>query len=431
MDALRSISGSLNQGCACYFLDETALQQHLLADSVLSAWWPGRHDTHAHLFSNTALFVSQSQLQALSEAVQVLHEAMALPAWRAQALAQAPAIAQVDRGPYGVFMGYDFHLTESGPKLIEINTNAGGAMLNLALTRAQHVCCDAGAAWLRTATDVARLESQWLDMFAQEWALQRGAEPFVAAQGPARTLAIVDEDPRQQYLYPEFLLFQHMFRQAGVDAVIAAPQELVWAQGQLQHQGRRVDMVYCRLTDFYLDEPQHAHLREAFTSGVCVFTPGPTAHALHANKRHLAALSDPQVLAQMGVTQHMRQALAQVVPQTEQVTPQSAERLWAQRKQYFFKPLAGYGSKATYRGDKLTTKTWAHIVQGDYVAQALIPPSQRVVRVGEQRKHLKADVRAYAYDGWVQLFAARLYEGQTTNFRSDGGGFAPVFVTPT
>ena len=49
----------------------------------------------------------------------------------------------------------------------------------------------------------------------------------------------------------------------------------------------------------------------------------------------------------------------------------------------------------------------------------------------DQRKALKADVRAYAYGGQVQLFAARLYDGQTTNFRSDGGGFAPVFVTPT
>ena len=57
--------------------------------------------------------------------------------------------------------------------------------------------------------------------------------------------------------------------------------------------------------------------------------------------------------------------------------------------------------------------------------------SQRVVTVQDQRKALKADVRAYAYNGQVQLFAARLYDGQTTNFRSDGGGFAPVFVTPT
>ncbi len=40
---------------------------------------------------------------------------------------------------------------------------------------------------------------------------------------------------------------------------------------------------------------------------------------------------------------------------------------------------------------------------------------------------MKVDVRNYAYDATVQLQAARLYQGQTTNFRTPGGGFAPVF----
>jgi hypothetical protein len=40
---------------------------------------------------------------------------------------------------------------------------------------------------------------------------------------------------------------------------------------------------------------------------------------------------------------------------------------------------------------------------------------------------LKFDVRDYAYDGAVQWVAARLYQGQTTNFRTPGGGFAPVY----
>ena len=35
---------------------------------------------------------------------------------------------------------------------------------------------------------------------------------------------------------------------------------------------------------------------------------------------------------------------------------------------------------------------------------------------------------SYVYDGAVQLVAARLYQGQTTNFRTAGGGFAPVFT---
>jgi len=39
---------------------------------------------------------------------------------------------------------------------------------------------------------------------------------------------------------------------------------------------------------------------------------------------------------------------------------------------------------------------------------------------------MKLDIRNYTYDGKVQLVAARLYQGQTTNFRTAGGGFAPV-----
>jgi hypothetical protein len=40
------------------------------------------------------------------------------------------------------------------------------------------------------------------------------------------------------------------------------------------------------------------------------------------------------------------------------------------------------------------------------------------------------DVRNYVYAGRVQQRIARLYQGQTTNFRTRGGGFAPVYVGP-
>ena len=42
---------------------------------------------------------------------------------------------------------------------------------------------------------------------------------------------------------------------------------------------------------------------------------------------------------------------------------------------------------------------------------------------------MKFDLRAYAYAGELQWLAARLYQGQTTNFRTPGGGFAPVYST--
>ena len=63
-----------------------------------------------------------------------------------------------------------------------------------------------------------------------------------------------------------------------------------------------------------------------------------------------------------------------------------------------------------------------------YVAQALVAPSERHVADLHAPNALKVDVRNYAYAGAVKLVAARLYQGQTTNFRTTGGGFAPVFT---
>ncbi|MFN6961902.1 MAG: hypothetical protein ACK4N6_06625, partial [Rhodocyclaceae bacterium] len=65
----------------------------------------------------------------------------------------------------------------------------------------------------------------------------------------------------------------------------------------------------------------------------------------------------------------------------------------------------------------------------DYVAQALVPPSTVKVEVDGKLTELKADIRNYVYRGTVQLTAARLYQGQTTNFRTPGGGFARVIET--
>lgn len=48
--------------------------------------------------------------------------------------------------------------------------------------------------------------------------------------------------------------------------------------------------------------------------------------------------------------------------------------------------------------------------------------------VNKEQTALKMDIRAYVYNSEIQLLAARLYQGQTTNFRTQGGGFAPVFV---
>ena len=62
----------------------------------------------------------------------------------------------------------------------------------------------------------------------------------------------------------------------------------------------------------------------------------------------------------------------------------------------------------------------------DYVAQSYAAPGTRSVQLDDGRAELKVDVRLYTYAGTVVLAAARLYQGQTTNMRTPGGGFAPI-----
>lgn len=76
----------------------------------------------------------------------------------------------------------------------------------------------------------------------------------------------------------------------------------------------------------------------------------------------------------------------------------------------------------------MTKGVWAEIARGGYVAQAFASPGQRMIEIDGTPTPRKMDVRLYTYDGQVLLAAARLYQGQTTNFRTPGGGFSPIMA---
>ncbi|WP_395646147.1 hypothetical protein [Terricaulis sp.] len=354
-------------------------------------------------------------MQAIVSAVEA---AAHLPAYENAVLAWAPAIARANHGPTGAFMGYDFHLTPDGPRLIEVNTNAGGAFLNAFLARAQVACC-AEVEQALALSSLDGFDAAVLAMIHDEWRKQGRGDQL-------RRIAIVDERPREQYLYPEFLLAKRLLERNGIEAVIADPSELRFQCELLQHDGRPVDLTYNRLVDFALDLPEHSAIRTAYESGAVVVTPNPRNHALLADKRNLVLLSDPVRLREWGLSSSHASALSGV-PATVRVKSAEAEQLWRERKRYFFKPAAGHGGKAVYRGDKLTRSAWSNILAGDYIAQLIALPSERTIKLDGERVQRKVDVRLYTYDGKILISAARLYQGQTTNFRTPGGGFAPVF----
>jgi hypothetical protein len=417
-DLSRALAAEFNRSCFCITLDRGALATAMQDAANDSVFYETHIRSRPHLFSNVPVFLPEADREAMLAIVRAIEETAHTSAYRETTLGWAPEASRHDFGPIGAFMGYDFHLGAGPPRLIEINTNAGGAFLNAFGARAQLACCDLVEP-LKKRSALGDFDSAVIAMFEAEWRRQR------AIGRPCR-IAIVDDGPSDQYLYPEFVLAQRLFEAQGIEAVIADPGDLSYTDGALRVGGQIIDLVYNRLVDFALTEPRHAALRAAYLDDAVVVTPNPHTHALLADKRNLTLLSDPDQLHRRAIPPQTIETLS-ALPRAVSVTPVNADRLWTARKRLFFKPVAGHGGKAVYRGDKLTRSVWADILASDYIAQDLALPGERQVMLDGSPHTRKMDVRLYTYNGELLLAAARLYQGQTTNFRTEGGGFAPVF----
>jgi glutathione synthase/RimK-type ligase-like ATP-grasp enzyme len=417
------VTDVLNRSCHCINVDKRALRRTLETRLGESGAYSGLLETHPHLLADSPVFVSQDHAEQMREIIESIESVVSLKTYQDLVLKWAPDVGRRGYGPRGVFFGYDFHLTNSGPKLIEINTNAGGALLLLHVANAQQACCQEVENFLVGSVNLATMEQDLIAMFREE----------MQSQFPGRALrriAIVDEDPTGQFLSPEFVLFRQMFEHHGIDAAVIGPEQLALQNGELLAEGRAIDLVYNRLTDFYLQSSECSVLHQAYRDNAVVVTPAPHTHALYANKQNLTVFSDRDLLIRLGTSPEAVESLTAGVPNTMMVSEENADSLWADRRHLFFKPVWGYGSKGTYRGAKLTRRTWQSIRDSNYIAQELVPPSERLLIVDGDHRSLKLDVRCYVYDGVIQLLGARMYRGQTTNFRTDGGGLAAVFMGP-
>ncbi|MDA1063760.1 MAG: hypothetical protein O2907_05405, partial [Proteobacteria bacterium] len=119
-------------------------------------------------------------------------------------------------------------------------------------------------------------------------------------------------------------------------------------------------------------------------------------------------LSDADRLRELGIDEDAVATLSHSLPETLAVTPDNAAKLWSHRKHYFFKPATGYGSRGAYRGAKLTRRVWDEIIHADYIAQTLVPPSERQLMIAGKKQSLKLDIRCITYGGRIQQLSARL-----------------------
>lgn len=381
----------LNRDCYCRPIERQEVIQTILKQKAA----PNMEEmlkARLHYFANTNVFLSPDHLSEMLAQIRAIENVVKKPGYIEHIRQRSPETADgfdVQKTK-GVFMGYDFHLSEDGPKLIEINSNAGGAFIVNMIERASQ-------------TSSGHFSKQIMDMFQSEWT-------SAGRRGQFKSLAIVDERPTEQYHYPDMCLAKSLLEDHGIKVVITDPENLDLRGGKLFHGELQIDLIYNRLTDFDLSESANQIISRAYKDDLAVITPAPHHHAQFADKRNLITLSDSNLLSSFGVAPQDIESLKSI-PKTMAVTDTVSEEMWISRRSLFFKPSAGFGSRGAFRGSKLTKKVWGEILEGGYIAQERVIPPLRAVTVEGERTSLKFDVRVYTYDGTPLLFAARVYQG--------------------
>jgi len=310
---------------------------------------------------------------------------------------QLPATASAMHDEASMLMGYDFHLTDDGPRLIEINNNAGGLYIG-------------GNTWMKQpmiAELKGTLEERLLQMFPDAW----------------QSIAIMDEDVANQYMYPEMNFYADLLRQAGRTVFIVNPENIQLKDDGVYVKEQRLDGIYNRHTDFYLDTPELAHIRTALMAGQVALNPHPRSYALLGDKSrmvdwwHQGLLDDCMPADDVAFIRH-------VVPEIHALSGCDKAQLWQARKAWVFKPAARHGGKGVVLGKAMSRKRFESLDVESTVVQSYVPPSQ----VEYDGVPYKFDVRLYMHGETLIAVAGRLWRGQVTNFREDGSGWVSLKI---
>ena len=133
---------------------------------------------YAKFFGSGSIFLSKKVFENMKESIENIEKEI---------------IREKDTVTGGILMSYDFHLDDSNPKLIEINTNAGGIFLNYKLLQIAEPCC--GNAKLQNISD---FEEKIVKMFQKEYRLKS------KIKNALKTLVIMDENIEEQFFFREF-----------------------------------------------------------------------------------------------------------------------------------------------------------------------------------------------------------------------------------
>jgi len=351
--------------------------------------------------------LSKSVLKQMISVVHGLQQLSEIPDY-SNALIDLQHNAQVSSKNYSVLMGYDFHITDTQQvKLIEVNTNAGGLWF-------------ASQSYRPHAQQFPeKLANTLLQMFLAEYRLFCQDENALP-----KLIAIVDQEPEEQFLFAEMQVFAKLFQQQGIETIIVDPKAIETTERGLFFQGKKIDLIYNRHCDFYLNSVEMAGIAKAWQQQSICLTPNPRVYGLLADKRRMVDWSVNGFLNEF-LTQKQEKCLQQAIPDTHLLQSFSKDALWRERKKWVFKPANSYASRGVYVGEKLTKTKYNGFESTTTLVQQRIKPLQTVIEDGRK---FKTDFRLFVYRKKMLAVSARLYQGQVTNLRTPEGGFCKVQI---
>lgn len=368
------------------------------------------HDSVHLLVSRIPVRLPYGDLRKMLKLVRITYALSQLQDYQELVLPQLPETARFDPGHAALMMGYDFHLTDDGPRLIEVNTNAGGGYLAWRASM-QHLGSAGGDLSRRVSERLmGSFRSEWNDFSADGRALQR--------------VAIVDEQPEEQPLYQEMEAFRDWLIENGVAAEIVSPERLQADRGGVFSAGRKIDLVYNRHCDFFLEDAEMSGLREAYLTRTVCLSPNPFVYGLLADKRRMVIWSDEDRLLQLGIGEQQRKVLLELVPKSRLLADCDLAEVWRLRKELVLKPVDRFGSRGVLMGKSVSRLRFDEQDPATTLVQQMVPAS--ITEEGGEA--FKTDLRLYVYRNRLLGIGARLYQGQVTNLRTAGGGFAPVVL---
>lgn len=354
-----------------------------------------------NLLSSHRLRLPRKVLQQGHEIVESFYRLRSHPAYMDSLQDQIRLKNLKDPGNKAIMMSYDFHLDENGNlRLIEINTNAAFLVLGHLFYQMQEI-----------RPPVENFQLQDLRTCIETELSLSG----ISVSNPR--IAIVDEAPQDQRLYVEFLVAKEMIKSW------TWPCEIRDLEAALLDP--RPQFIYNRYTDFYLTREKSQGLRKAYEDGTCCLSPNPFEYFLLADKERMTEWSTGS-LKNFPELKSEASLIESTVLGGAVLTPNNREEIWARRKGLFFKPTQDHGSKGSFKGASISRKVFEELVEKRALAQEYMPAAEVTAETTSGPQNFRYDLRFYAYQGTVQTVMARLYQGQTTNLRTPGGGFACV-----